>query len=249
MKISVITATYNREATIARAMESFRQQTWQEKEQVVVDGGSTDCTMEIVDNFTDQNSIVVSERDRGIYDAINKGIALATGDVIGLLHSDDYFAQSTVLAKVAKAFNDPDLDIVYADAGFFAPHQPERITRRYNSGQFSASRIRNGWMPAHTTMYVRRKVFEQYGSYSGEFKIAADFEFIARTFSSGEIKSLYFPEIWMMMQTGGASTGGLKSKLVLNREVLKACRMNEIPTSYARLLSKYPKKLRELIRR
>ncbi|WP_237273284.1 glycosyltransferase, partial [Sulfitobacter sp. M220] len=175
--------------------------------------------------------------------------ALATGEIVGLLHSDDFFAHASVIAQVAGAFEDPHLDIVYADAGFFAPGQPNRITRRYSSGRFSASRIRNGWMPAHTTMYARRRVFEQYGNYSGEFKIAADFEFIARTFSSGAIKSLYIPDIWMMMQTGGASTGGLKSKLVLNREVLKACRMNGIPTSYARLLSKYPEKLLELVRR
>lgn len=249
MKISVITAIYNREATIARAMESFQQQTWQDKQQIIVDGASTDRTMEIVQNFTDENSVVVTERDNGIYDAINKGIALATGDVVGLLHSDDFFAHSSVLAQIAGAFEDPDLDIVYADAGFFSPGQPSRIIRRYKSGRFNSSRIRNGWMPAHTTMYARRRVFEKYGNYSDEFRIAADFEFIARTFGSGRIKSLYIPNIWMMMQTGGASTGGLKSKLVLNREVLKACRMNEIPTSYARLLSKYPEKILELVRR
>jgi len=249
MKISVVTAIYNREATISRAMESFQQQTWEDKQQVIVDGASTDRTMEIVQNFTDEKSVVVTERDNGIYDAINKGIALATGDVVGLLHSDDFFANSSVLAQIAGAFEDPDLDIVYADAGFFSPGQPSRIIRRYNSGRFDSSRIKNGWMPAHTTMYARRGVFEKYGNYSDKFKIAADFEFIARTFGSGTIRSLYIPNIWMMMQTGGASTGGLKSKLVLNREVLKACRMNDIPTSYARLLTKYPEKILELVRR
>jgi len=249
MKISVVTAIYNREATISRAMESFQQQNWQDKQQIIVDGASTDRTIEIVQNFANEKSVVVTERDNGIYDAINKGIALATGDVVGLLHSDDYFAHSSVLAQIAGAFEDPELDIVYADAGFFSPGQPGRVTRRYNSGRFNSSRIRNGWMPAHTTMYARRRVFEKYGNYRDEFRIAADFEFIARTFGSGEIKSLYIPNIWMMMQTGGASTGGLKSKLLLNREVLKACRMNDIPTSYARLLSKYPEKILELVRR
>ena len=249
MKISVVTAIYNREATIALAMKSFQQQTWQNKEQVVVDGASKDRTMEIVRSFTDENSIITSERDNGIYDAINKGIALATGDVIGLLHSDDFFAHSSVLTQIAEAFEDPGLDIVYADAGFFSPGKPDRIIRRYNSGRFNSSRIKNGWMPAHTTMYARRRVFEQYGNYSDEFKIAADFEFVARIFVSGAIKACYIPNIWVMMQTGGASTGGLKSKLVLNREVLKACRMNDIPTSYARLLLKYPEKLLEHIRR
>lgn len=249
MKISVVTAVYNRETTIARAMKSFQRQTWQDKQQVVVDGASTDSTMEIVNGFLDEKSIVISERDEGIYDAINKGIALATGDVIGLLHSDDYFAHTSVLKQIAGVFEDPDLDIVYADAGFFSPRQPSRVIRRYNSGRFNASSIRNGWMPAHTTMYARRKVFEQYGNYSKDFKIAADFEFIARTFASGASTSLYIPEIWMMMQTGGASTGGLKSKFLLNREVLKACRMNGIHTNYVRLLSKYPEKLLELVRR
>jgi glycosyltransferase involved in cell wall biosynthesis len=249
MKISVVTAVYNREATIARAIDSFEKQSWMNKQQVVVDGASKDGTLEIVHSYTNDNAIIVSEQDKGIYDAINKGIALATGDVIGLLHSDDFFAHTDVLSEIAEAFEDPNLDIVYADAAFFSPGKPDHITRRYNSSRFSASRIRNGWMPAHTTMYARRRVFEEYGNYRKDFKIAADFEFIARTFGSGQIRSRYVPEIWMMMQTGGASTGGIKSKLLLNKEVLRACRMNRIPTSYPRLLSKYPEKLLELIRR
>lgn len=249
MKISVVTAVYNREASIGRAMDSFEKQSWRNKQQVVVDGASRDSTLEIVHSFTNENAIIVSEQDKGIYNAINKGIALATGDVIGLLHSDDFFARIDVLSEIAEAFEDPDLDIVYADAGFFSPGKSDHITRRYNSSRFSASRIRNGWMPAHTTMYARRRVFEEYGTYREDFKIAADFEFIARTFGAGNIKSRYIPVIWMMMQTGGASTGGIKSKLLLNKEVLRACRMNGIPTSYARLLSKYPEKLLELFRR
>jgi glycosyltransferase involved in cell wall biosynthesis len=249
MKISVVTAVYNREATIARAMASFRDQTWQNKQQVVVDGASKDSTLNIVRSFTGADSIVISESDNGIYDAINKGIEQATGDIIGLLHSDDFFAHEGVLANIAAAFEDPDLDVVYADAGFFKPGYPSAITRRYNSERLSSARIQNGWMPAHTTMYFRRQVFEKFGVYRTDFEIAADFEFIARTFGSGQIKSRYVPDIWMMMQTGGASTGGLKSKLILNKEVLRACRMNDISTNYVRLLSKYPAKLLELIRR
>lgn len=249
MKISVVTAVYNREATIGRAMDSFEKQSWMNKEQIIVDGASKDGTLEIVHRYSNDNAIIVSEKDEGIYDAINKGISLATGDVVGLLHSDDFFAHANVLSEIAEAFEDPNLDIVYADAAFFSPGKSNHITRRYNSSRFSASRIRNGWMPAHTTMYARRRVFEEYGEYREDFKIAADFEFIARTFGSGRIKSRYISEIWMMMQTGGASTGGLKSKLVLNREVLKACRLNGIPTSYVGILSKYPEKLLELIRR
>jgi len=249
MQISVVTAVYNREATIGRAMDSFEKQTWRNKQQVVVDGASRDGTLKIVHNFTNDNAIIISERDKGIYHAINKGISLATGDVVGLLHSDDFFAHADVLSEIAEAFEDPHLDIIYADAGFFAPGRPDHITRRYNSSRFSPSQIHNGWMPAHTTMYARREVFEEYGNYREDFKIAADFEFIARTFGSGRIKSRYIPDIWMMMQTGGASTGGLKSKFLLNKEVLRACRMNGIPTSYIRLLSKYPEKFLELIRR
>jgi glycosyltransferase involved in cell wall biosynthesis len=249
MKISVVTAVYNREATIGRAMESFDRQTWEDKQQVVVDGASKDDTLKILNGYRKEHSIIVSERDNGIYDAINKGIALATGEVIGLLHSDDFFAHDDVLSEIAEAFEDPELDIVYADAAFFSAEKPTHITRRYNSSRFDALRIKNGWMPAHTTMYVRRRIFEEYGVYRTDFEIAADFEFIARTFGSGQIRSRYIPEIWMMMQTGGASTGGIKSKVLLNREVLRACRINSIQTNYARLLSKYPEKLLELIRR
>ena len=230
-------------------MTSFEKQSWANKQQVVVDGASKDGTLEIVHRYGNDDAIIVSEQDKGIYNAVNKGVRLAAGDVIGLLHSDDFFAHNDVLSQIAEAFEDPDLDIVYADAAFFSPGKSDHITRRYNSSRFSASRIRNGWMPAHTTMYARRSVFEEYGNYREDFKIAADFEFIARTFGSGQIKSRYVPEIWMMMQTGGASTGGIKSKILLNKEVLRACRINGIPTSYARLLSKYPEKILELISR
>ena len=198
--------------------------------------------------MSDGQTIIISEPDAGIYDAINKGIKRSTGEIVGLLHSDDYFANDRVLSHVGQAFEDPELDIVFADASFFDASNPEKPVRRYDSSRFHPDNICDGWMPAHTTMYVRREVFETFGHYRTNYAIAADFEFVARVFSSGKIKWRYVPEVWMMMQTGGLSTSGLKSKITLNREVLRACRENGINTSYLRLIHKYRTKILEYLR-
>ena len=249
MKVSVVTAVYNRSKTIGRTIESFSAQEWAEKEQIVIDGVSTDDTLEIARGINSHETKIFSQPDTGLYDAINKGIKRATGDIIGLLHSDDYFASNQVLSTIAEAFEDPNLDIVYADASFFDEGNPKRTIRRFDSSMFEPDTIRNGWMPAHTTMYMRREVFDRYGLYRTNYKIAADFEFIARVFSSGHMNSRYVPQVWVMMQSGGISTAGLKSKFILNQEVLRACRENGIKTSYARILSKYPTKVLEYLRR
>lgn len=248
MKISVVTAVYNRASTIGRAIDSFNSQSWADREQIVIDGASTDNTLDAVKARATKRSIVYSAPDYGIYDAINKGLSKATGEVIGLLHSDDLFADDTVLAQVASIFEDPLVDIAYANADFFHKEQPGRIVRRYNSEKFKPEALARGWMPAHTTMFVRRSIFDRFGYYSLDYQIAADFEFIARVFRQADIIFRFVPEVWVKMQTGGKSTAGLKSKITLNREVLRACRENGIDTSYAKLLSKYPTKLLELLR-
>lgn len=249
MKISVVTAVYNRQATIVQALESFSAQDWSDKEQVIIDGRSTDGTLDLIKTHAQPGAVIVSEPDNGIYDAINKGIKAATGDVIGLLHSDDRFADTTVLTEIAQAFQDPSVDVVFADAGFFESAAPDRVVRRYNSGRFSRDAIARGWMPAHTTMYARRRVFDSFGLYKTDYHIAADFEFVARIFGKGGATYRYVPKVWMLMQTGGASTNGLGAKITLNREVLRACRENGIRTSYLRILSKYPAKILERFQR
>jgi glycosyltransferase involved in cell wall biosynthesis len=249
MKISVITAVYNRASTIARTIDSVASQSYSDVEHIIINGSSSDGTLDVIEQNRNPRMVVHSEPDKGIYDALNKGIERATGDVIGVLHSDDLFAGPGVLTKVAQLFDDQSLDAVYADAAFFNPGKLGKLVRRYDSSRFAPEKIARGWMPAHTTLFLRRGVFERFGLYRIDYKIAADFEFVARTFGSGALKAVYVPEVWVQMQMGGVSTGGLQSKILMNREVMRACRENNIRTSYAKILSKYPMKLFDYLKR
>lgn len=247
MRISVVMATFNSEATVYRAIESFLAQTYADKELIVVDGLSNDRTCEIVTSFGDDRIHLFSEKDHGIYDGINKGITRASGDIIGLLHSNDLFASDAVLESIASAFEAPSLDAVYANIVMFPPDRPNKKVRRYNSGFFRPERLKFGIMPAHPSLYLRRSVFERFGHYETSYRIAGDFEFVGRIFKEGTLKSRYFDEVWMLMQTGGASTSGLKSKYVLNTEILRACRALGIRSSWAHMLVRYSMKLSEII--
>jgi glycosyltransferase involved in cell wall biosynthesis len=249
MLISVITVCYNAQATIARTVESFLAQDYPQREMVVIDGASSDRTLAIVESYASPLIRIHSERDKGIYDAINKGIGRAQGEVIGLLHANDHFADDGVLGRIAAAFADPALDAVFADVTFFAPGQPQRVVRRYRSDRFNASLLSYGWMPAHPTLYLRRGVFDRFGLYRTDLRIAGDFEFVARIFKDGALRYRYFDEVWTRMQTNGASTGGLRSKWILNTEVLRACRDLGLPSSGLRLLAKYPRKILELLQK
>jgi glycosyltransferase involved in cell wall biosynthesis len=246
IKVSVVMACFNSEATIERSIRSFLEQGLPEKELIVIDGASGDRTADIVRSFDSPLIRLQSEPDRGIYDAINKGIAMARGESIGLLHSNDLFSSPDILTRIAGHMEDPALDGVFADIVFFRQDRPQRIVRRYSSASFSPARIASGWMPAHTSLYLRRSVFQRFGTYKIDYKIAADFEYVARIFSAG-ISYKYVPEVWVLMLAGGASTAGLRAKIILNAEVVRACRENGIDTSYARILSKYPKKALELV--
>ncbi len=245
MKVSIITAVFNRKDTIQNCIESIQSQMYCDIEHVIVDGGSTDGTIEAVKASSYSDGLFLSEPDNGLYDAINKGIRKSSGSIIGLLHSDDVFSTETVISQVVSEFSDPDLDAVYADAIFFKSGNPNRIIRRYRSDRFSLKTLPWGWMPAHTTIFFRRRVFERYGVYKTDYKIASDMDFIARVFSSIEFKSKYIPHVWVNMSIGGVSTGGISNTIMLNREVLRALRENGIKTNIFKLLSKYPLKILE----
>lgn len=240
-------ATLNSEKTVGRAIESFLSQSHSNKELVVADGLSSDKTSAAVEAFNSEIVSMISQLDCGIYDGLNKGIQRATGDVIGLLHSNDFFVHEGVLTTIASAFEDPELDAVYADVVMFPPDHPDRVVRRYNSGRFELSKLKFGLMPAHPTLYLRRRVFDRYGFYEPTYRISGDFEFVGRIFKDGALKSVYFNEVWMRMQTGGASTGGLRSKYLLNAEIIRACRSLGIRTNWGYLLAKYPMKLGEIL--
>ena len=245
MKVSIITAVFNRRDTIKNCIDSIQNQTYSDIEHVIIDGGSTDGTIEVIENSTYSDTIFISEHDNGLYDAINKGIRTSTGSIIGLLHSDDVFASEAIVSQVVSEFSDSDLDAVYADANFFKNGDATNIVRRFRSDRFSLKTLSWGWMPAHTTIFLHRRVFERFGVYKHDYKIAADMDFVARVFSSKDFKSKYIQEVWINMAIGGVSTGGIRNTLMLNREVLRALRENGIQTNIIKLLSKYPLKILE----
>jgi len=247
MKISIITAVYNRKDIISKAIDSVRTQTYSNIEHLIIDGASTDGSLEIIKEIMVPGTTLISEPDYGIYDAINKGIKNSTGEVIGLLHSDDIYASNSVLAQVALEFSDPNLDAAYADAIFHGHGKPNNIVRHYRSDRFSLKTLAWGWMPAHTTIFFRRTVFERFGLYKTDYKIAGDIDFVARVFRSENFRSIYVPKVWVKMCTGGISTGGLRNTILLNREVLRALRENGVKTNMAKILSKYPLKLLEYL--
>ena len=249
MKISIVTVAYNAVTTISATLRSVAAQTYPDIEHIVVDGGSKDGTVAIVERDGAHVGRFVSEPDHGIYDAMNKGIGLATGHLIGFLNADDIYAHPRVLEDVVKEMKSGNLDALYGDVAFFRADDPGRLVRRYSSARFSPARIAWGWMPAHPALFLKRDVFSRVGKFRTDYRIAGDFEFIARAFHGDALRSRYVQAVFVHMQTGGVSTGGWRNTLLLNREVLRACRENGIKTNTLKVLSKYPAKVLELIRR
>ncbi len=245
MKVSIITVAYNAEATIGDALRSVASQSHPDIEHIVIDGASSDGTMAIVEQYRSRLTHVISESDRGIYDAMNKGLRLATGDIIGFLNSDDYYAHDRVIETVTRAFSVEDVEAVFADVQFVDSRAPSKVIRRYSSRWFRPDRIGWGWMPAHPTLFFRHTVYQRSGLFRTDFRIAGDFEFIARVFSGQSVHYRYIPEPQVVMRTGGVSTSGLSGTILLNREVLRACRLNGIPSNYLKIGSKYLLKLLE----
>lgn len=228
MKISIVTAVYNRVDTIAEAIESVQRQTYPHIEHVVQDGGSTDGTLDAIARFANNATKVVSEQDSGIYDAINRGIERATGDVIGLMHSDDAFAHDQVIRRVVACFNDPEVDGVYGDLQYVSANNPTRVIRHWHSGLYNPSWLKRGWMPPHPTLYLRREVFERYGPYDTSYTIAADYDAMLRYLAKGQITLAYIPEVLVKMRLGGESNRSLKRIWRKSREDLRAIRENSV---------------------
>lgn len=245
MKISVITVCFNSAQTIADTLQSVATQTHPEIEHIVVDGSSTDGTLDVIERHEQHVARLISEPDRGIYDAMNKGLALASGDVIGFLNADDVYADNGVLERVSATMARDDLDALFGDVAFFSSNDPQRDVRIYRSVRFRPDRIAWGWMPAHPALFVRREVFQRVGVFRTDYRIAGDFEFVARAFGKNTLRYRHLPEVLVRMRTGGISTAGWRNTLLLNREVLRACRENGIQTNMLKVLSKYPAKLLE----
>ncbi len=248
-RITVITVCFNSAKTIESTLRSVSNQTAAEVEHIVVDGASTDGTLDIIARHGGHIARLISEPDKGIYDAMNKGLDLATGEIIGFLNADDVYADTGVLEMVSEIMAKHDLDALFGDAEFVSPDRPNQPLRRYRSERFHPERIAWGWMPAHPTLFLKRSVYERFGTFRTDYRIAGDFELVARIFHGGNLKYQHVPQVLVRMRTGGISTGGWRNTLLLNQEVLRACRENDISTSLPKILSKYPVKLLEFLLR
>ena len=246
MKISIITVCYNAADTIMDTLNSVRKQSDHHIEHIIIDGASTDKTLDIIREYPPARWI--SEPDEGIYDAMNKGIAMATGDVIGFLNADDIYAHKDVLAHVAATFDKEEIKACYADLVYVRDDLGTAV-RYYRSHRFAPNRLAYGWMPAHPTLFLHRDVFAKYGGFKTNYKIAADFELCARLFGKYGVVAKYVPEVWVKMRMGGVSTQGLKSNFILSKEIVRACRENGIKTNLFKVCLKYPRKILELITR
>lgn len=219
MKISIITACYNREATIAQAIGSVLAQTHPDIEYIVVDGASRDRSLQIIKHYKDRISRIISEPDHGMYEAINKGIQAATGEVIGLLHSDDILFDTHVLSDLAACFERTKADIVYGNGLFVDAHQTDRVVRNWVSGSFHPWKVRCGWLPLHPTVYIRREVMEKVGAYDEHYKIAADTDYLLRCLYEMHLRVVYLDRYVVRMRMGGLSTDKARRRQMWREDV------------------------------
>lgn len=247
MKVSLITVSYNSASTIKDTIDSVLAQDYPNIEYIVVDGNSKDQTKEIVRSYGDRITKFLSEPDKGIYDAMNKGIGLATGDVIGMINSDDFYSSSEIISQAAKAFSDESVDAVFGDLVFVDPQNLTRVVRRYSSKGWRPEKFARGFMPAHPTFFVRRNFYAQLGVFKTDYRIAADYELLIRFLYVNRLRYQYLPLNMVTMRKGGVSSNGLKSNIILNEEIIRGCRENGIQTNHIKVYSKYFVKFLELV--
>jgi glycosyltransferase involved in cell wall biosynthesis len=227
MKITVITVSYNSSATIADTLASVAAQTHPEIEHLVLDGASTDRTLDVVREFGSPHIRLISEPDRGMYEAMNKGLAIATGEVIGFLNSDDYFRDNLVLERIAKEFIAHGVDACFADLVYVHPYT-QKIVRYWKSRPFKKGDFAKGWCPAHPTFYVRRTVFQRWGCFDLMYRLGSDVELMMRFLERGGIVSSYIPKVLVCMRTGGVSNQSWKNIIIQNQEIYKALKDNDL---------------------
>lgn len=250
-KISLITVTFNSDKTLRDTINSVLKQTYTNIEYIVVDGLSKDNTMDIVREYEPQfegRMKWISEKDKGLYDAMNKGVRMAMGDVVGILNSDDFFTANDVLEKVAAGF-DEQTDAVYGDLHYVHPDDLQHSVRYYSSKIFKRNLMRMGFIPAHPTFYCRRECFDKFGYYKTDYKIAADFDLLLRFIYVNRIRIKYLPMDMVTMRTGGASTNGLKSRMGGMNEHLRSLRENGVKSNRFILSLRYFYKITEYFRK
>lgn len=244
MKVSIITITYNSAATLKETIESVVNQTYSNIEYIIVDGLSQDNTLSIVNNYKDKISKVVSEKDKGLYDALNKGINLATGDLVGILHSDDFYTHPQVIEHVVKALQEDNADAVYADLYYVDRNDTSKIFRKWKSGHYKHGMFYKGWMPPHPTFFAKKSCYQKFGMFNLNFNSAADYELLLRLIHKHQIKLAYLPEFIIKMRVGGKSNQSFSNRLKANQEDRKAWKVNDLKPKFYTL---YVKPLRKIV--
>lgn len=249
MKVSIITIAYNSEATIEATIRSVISQSYTDIEYIIVDGLSKDATMSIIDKYRPQIAKVISERDNGIYDAMNKGVSLASGDIIGILNSDDFYADSDVIKDVVALFEKTQCDACYADLVYVDRHDEQKILRTWISGEYRPGAFLKGWMPPHPTFFVKADVYKRFGAYNTTLRSSADYEFMLRVSHKHQVKVAYLNRIITKMRAGGQSNVTLKNRLKANREDRMAWRLNGLRPRPWTLILKPLSKLQQFFKR
>lgn len=232
MRISIVTVCYNSERYIRSAMDSVIGQSYKDIEYILVDGGSKDKTCEIIKSYGDKVSKFVSEKDKGIYDAMNKGLRMASGEYVGILNSDDFYMNSNVLEKVAEMLKLRKTDSLYADLLYVDTINPQKEVRFWKTGEFKPGSFKRGWHPAHPTFFVKKSIYEKFGYFNLDFKLSADFEIMLRFLEKHKISSCYLPEPIVRMRLGGATNKSIGNIIKQNKECFRSFKLNGLPVSF-----------------
>lgn len=243
MKVSIITVSYNSEKTIQDTISSVLNQSYTDIEYIIIDGGSNDKTAEIVRKYGNKISKFVSEKDSGIYDAMNKGIKIATGEVIGTLNADDLYANTQVVSEVVSAMSKNEADVCWGDLVYVKSDDLNKIIRNWKSSDYGVGKFKNGWHPPHPTFFVKKEIYKKYGYFDQQFKIAADYELMLRFLEKYKVRSCYIPSVLVKMRLGGVSNRNLKNIMQANLESYKAWQVNGLKVNPLRIILKPLSKL------
>jgi glycosyltransferase involved in cell wall biosynthesis len=247
MRVTIITAVYNGARSISTTLKSVARQDYGAIEHIIVDGASTDDTVEVIRSNDERGALLISEPDAGVYDAFNKGLRRATGDVVAFLNAGDSYESPGAVSKVIAEFSVPGTQAVFADVLIVDANDEARIVRRYSSKRFSPRAMTYGLMPAHPSLFLRREIYQRVGEYDTRFRIAGDFELCLRVFAKLSVQYRYIPEALVRMPRGGLSNSGWRSKWLITREMGRACALNGLRTNLIKLCMRFPLKVLELI--